>query len=135
MRLASNTTARAVSEWIGNTPDAKIPNAVRLRVFERYGGFCAVSGRKIMPADKWDCDHIIPLKDGGEHREGNLQPVLADFHHAKTAEENHTRGKVKRTRQKYLGIKRKSGPPMPGSKASRFKKRIDGTIEIRSGHD
>ena len=52
------------SEWIGNTPDAKIPNAVRLRVFERYGGFCAVWEWSF---DGEYCDpqptYFIPLDD------------------------------------------------------------------------
>ena len=52
---------RSVPEWIGATDDAAIPPRVRLRVFNRYGGICQLSGRKIMPGNEWDADHIKAL--------------------------------------------------------------------------
>lgn len=42
-------TGRSVDEWHGANPDAHVPARVRLRVFERYGGKCWLTGRKIMP--------------------------------------------------------------------------------------
>ena len=41
--------SRAVPEWIGKTPDTKVPPRVRLRVFEKHDGTCHISGRKIRP--------------------------------------------------------------------------------------
>lgn len=38
---------RALPEWIGKTPDTAIPARVRVRVFERFGGICQETGRKI----------------------------------------------------------------------------------------
>ena len=43
-------TGRAVPEWIGATPDTKVPERVRLRVFNAYGGVCYLSKRKIRAA-------------------------------------------------------------------------------------
>lgn len=119
------TTARTVAEWIGKTPDSAIPPRVRLRVFERFDGICQLTQCKIRPGDKWECDHIKPLKDGGEHRESNLQPVLRSAHRKKTAEENKARAKVTRMRKKHLGIENK-GKPMPGTRASEWKHTMAG---------
>ena len=41
------TTGRTVPEWIGKTPDTPAPPRVRLRIFETFGGRCAICGRKI----------------------------------------------------------------------------------------
>jgi 5-methylcytosine-specific restriction protein A len=108
---------RAVDEWIGATPDARIPDRVRLRVWEREGGRCHISGRKIMPGDAWEMDHKIALCNGGEHRESNLAPALRAKHREKTAADVKERAKVDRIRKRHLGIKKPSklGKP-PGQK-------------------
>lgn len=123
---------RTVDEWIGKTPDTAVPGRVRARVFSRFGGVCQLTGRKIMPGDAWDLDHTKPLHMGGENREANLQPVLREAHRNKTASEAPARAKTDRVRAKHLGIKRRKGPPMPGSKASKWKRRVDGTVERRT---
>lgn len=95
---------RSIPEWIGSTPDAKIPPRVRLRIFEREGGRCYLSGRKIMPGDQWDLDHRQALCNGGEHRESNLFPALREPHREKTAADVSTRAKTDRIRKKHLGL-------------------------------
>ena len=104
--------ARKVEEWIGKTPDAKVPPRVRLRIFEREKGVCHLSGRKITPADHWDLDHKIALINGGEHRESNLAPALRAAHRAKTAEDVALKSKVARIKAKHLGVYPK-GPKIP----------------------
>jgi 5-methylcytosine-specific restriction endonuclease McrA len=104
---------RSVPEWVGSSPDAAIPTRVRLRVFERYGGRCYLTGRLIRPGDDWDLDHIKPLKDGGEHREGNLAPALRDKHREKTAAENRDRAKAARIRARHIGTLPKTKRPIP----------------------
>lgn len=96
-------TGRSVPEWIGSTPNAEIPKAVRLRVFERYGGVCQLSGRKIQVGDKWQPDHRIPLGLRGEHRESNLWPVLVDPHKEKTADDTRAIRKAQRIALKHIG--------------------------------
>jgi len=123
--------ARSAPEWIGKTDDTAIPPRVRLRVFEAHEGRCAISGRKIMAGDKWQIDHKVALINGGQHRETNLQPVLDAPHKAKTAEDVKIKAKNDRVRKKHLGIKPKSKRSIPGSKDSRWKRKIDGTIERR----
>lgn len=123
-------TGRTVPEWIGATPDAAIPDRVRLRVFRDHGGRCAISGRKIGPGDAWDVDHEVPLALGGEHRESNLRPVLRTEHRKKTATNVAAKAKADRAAKKNAGIG-KTKRPMPGSRASKWRRRMDGSVERR----
>lgn len=97
--------SRSVDEWIGKTDDSPIPPRVRLRVFKKYGGKCYLSGIKITPSDKWDCDHIVSLINGGENRESNLAPALKAKHKEKTKADVAMKAKVDRIQKKMLGIK------------------------------
>lgn len=99
--------SRTVEEWIGKTPDSKIPDRVRDRVFKRDDGRCHLSGRVIRPGDSWDCDHVIALINGGENRESNLAPALRDKHREKTATDVALKAKDARVRKKHLGLRKK----------------------------
>jgi len=123
-------TGRKVPEWIGKTPDSKVPPRVRLRVFEAHSGICALSGRKITAGDKWDLDHKQALANGGEHRESNLQPAIREEHRKKTAEDVRMKAKDRRIRSKHLGI-HKSKSTLDGSKGSKWKRKVDGTVVPR----
>lgn len=120
---------RSVDEWIGRTDDAQIPPRVRLRVFARHSGICHLSGRRIGASDAWDCDHVVALVNGGEHRESNLAPALRGKHREKTARDVAEKAKNDRVRKKYLGIKKPSR--FFGSRDSGWKKKIDGTVVRR----
>jgi 5-methylcytosine-specific restriction protein A len=102
------TMPREVPEWIGSSPDAKVPPRVRLRIFDREDGKCWISGRKIRPGDLWDLDHKVALINGGEHRESNLFPALRDKHREKTREDVAEKSKVARVRSKHVGIRKPS---------------------------
>lgn len=95
---------REVPEWIGSSPDAKVPPRVRLRVFEKYEGRCYLSGRKILAGETWELEHIKALINGGEHRESNFAPALKDAHKAKTKADLAKKSKVARVRKKHLGL-------------------------------
>lgn len=122
-------TGRSVPEWIGKTPDAKIPPRVRLRVFDRFNGVCHLSGRKITAGEPWDCDHIVALVNGGEHRESNLAPALRDKHREKTAGDVAEKATVRRKALAHRGIRKRSS--FPCSKDSPFKKKISGEVVRR----
>lgn len=104
--------SRSVPEWVATHSDQAIPQRVRLRVFEREGGRCWITGRKIMPGDKWQLDHRLALINGGEHREANLFPVLDAPHKDKTAADLGVKAKTARIRAKHLGIYPKSTRPI-----------------------
>lgn len=122
--------ARSVPEWVGASDDAKVPDRVRLRVLLYYGGRCYYCTRKLYAGKPWACDHIVALINGGEHREKNLAPICDLCHKLKTGEDVAAKSKTYKTQLKHYGVK-KSRNPMPGSKASKWKRRMDGTVVRR----
>ena len=122
---------RAVPEWIGATPDTKIPDRVKVRVFDRNGGICQCGcTRKIRSGDKWETDHIVAIINGGENRESNLQTLLDVCHDIKSKADVATKSETYDMRARHLGLKR-SRNPMPGSRASPWKRKMDGTVVPR----
>lgn len=105
-------TGRSRPDWIGRSPDAKPPTSVRVRVFERHGGRCHLTGQKIGPGDRWELDHIRPLALGGENREQNLAPALYAPHREKAAAEKTAVSKADRIRLKSTGGWPKSKRPL-----------------------
>ena len=120
---------RDIPEWIGRTSDTPAPPRVRLRVFERYKGVCYLSGRKIMPGDKWQIEHPQALCNGGENREDNMAPALVEPHKVKTAADVKQKAKNDRVRKRHLGIKKPS--KFSCSRDGKWKKRMDGTVVLR----
>lgn len=119
-------TGRSVPEWIGSSPDAKVPPHVKARVFNRWCGRCHISGRKIGAGELWEVEHVKPLSMGGEHRETNMAPALVIEHRKKTAAEAGPRAKADRQRLKHLGLAK------PKSKGITAWRRFDGTL-VRKG--
>jgi len=111
---------RKVEEWRGRTPDSKVPDHVRLRIFRNAGGVCHISGRKIALGEPWQLEHIIPLHvPGGENREGNLRPALVDPHKIKTAKEMKRKAKGDAQAKFSLGIKPDKRPIPSAAKAEK----------------
>lgn len=93
---------RKVQEWIGEMPDTKVPPRVRLRVFEKWGGCCYLSGQRIRPGDQWDLEDIIALINGGQNRESNKAPALKDKHKEKTARDVAEKSMIARKKAKHF---------------------------------
>lgn len=125
--------ARKTEEWIGKSDDTFPPPRVKLRLITKWDGRCADCGCKLGPASPAQFDHITPLRDGGENREGNLQPLCRPCHARKTGSEAHQRAKTDRLKAKHHGITKRSF--MPGSRASKWKRRMDGTVVRRDDGD
>lgn len=118
---------RSVPEWQGKTDDAKIPPRVLLRVFLRFDGRCQCGcNRKIVSGERWQGDHKIALINGGAHRENNLQPILIEHHKTKTAQDVAEKSKTYSVRKRHYGIKTRTSRPLPGSRASEWKKKVSG---------
>lgn len=120
--------SRELPEWIGASDDTPPPPRVKLRVFKRYGGVCQTCFAKIMSGPEFD--HRIALINGGENRESNLVPAHPKCHKAKTREDVAEKSANARTQLHHYGI-RKAKNPMPGSRASGLKKKMNGTVERR----
>ena len=121
---------RTLPEWIGRNDDAAIPQRVRDRIARKADDCCQQCKRPIMGKLRAEFDHIVPLIIGGAHRETNLQLLCSECHSSKTALDVKLKAKVARVRAKHLGLK-KSSRPMPGSRASGLRKRMNGTVERR----
>ena len=128
-------TPRTVPEWIGKDANSPAPPRVRLRVFEAHGGICHISGRKIRPGEPWDLDHVTALcnwtGEGHGNRESNLQVLCKWCHKGKTAGDVAEKSRAYRVKAKLYGKAKAKGRPLPGTKASGWKKRMDGTVERR----
>lgn len=97
--------SRSAPEWIAKSDDERIPPRVKLRIFERDGGRCHISGRLIRSGEAWDADHVIALCNGGQHRETNLAPALVDRHREKTKSDVAEKSNVYRKRSKHVGLR------------------------------
>lgn len=110
--MVSGTRARSVPEWRGKTPDTRPPLQVQLRILERQGGKCAITGHKFRPGDKKRLDHRIPAADQGENRESNLQWLWETPHKEKTAKEAAVRKTVRKLAKTHAGLKAPPARPM-----------------------
>jgi 5-methylcytosine-specific restriction protein A len=122
---------RSLPEWIGATPDTAIPPRVRLRVFEAKDGRCGQCTRKITAGEPWTLEHIKALVNGGENREANLGVTCSNCLAGKNAADVAEKATVYRKKAKHLGIKAKYSRPLPGSKASGWKRKMSGEVVRR----
>ena len=59
--------------------------ALRVHVFRRDGYVCQKCG---LHGQVLECDHVVPLDQGGTDHPDNLQALCVGCHYAKTAAEN-----------------------------------------------
>lgn len=129
--LAKPVVPRSIDkEWIGKSDDEPIPPRVRVRVFTKFDGICQICTTKIV-AKRWICDHKIALINGGENRENNLQPIHEVCNKAKTAQDVAEKSRVYHKKAKHLGIKLRKSRPIPGSRASGWKRTMSGMVVKR----
>lgn len=80
----------------------------------------------------WRADHNILHSSGGKEVADNLYPIRVKCDlEWKAADDNREAKKATRIMEKNLGIRRPKGRPMPGSRASGIKKKMDGSVERR----
>jgi 5-methylcytosine-specific restriction endonuclease McrA len=105
---------------------------VLLRLYDKQDGLCACGcgTRMNLDTDQIDRDHIKALKDGGENRESNLQLLLRRHHVTKTNAENIARGVA--NRHKAKAFKHQQPASFQTNRNGKFKKRMDGTVVLRS---
>lgn len=108
----------------------EFPKSVKLAAWKRCGGICECGcGQKIIRAQY---DHRIPDALGGEPTLENCVVLEAKHHQKKTVEiDRPAIDKATRIREKNAGIRKPKGRPLPGTKASGFRKRMDGSVEKR----
>ena len=101
----AKATGRSVTEWQGSSPDAKVPDSVRLRILRRADHKCSLTGIIIADGQSFDLEHVKPLEEGGLHAESNLVPVLRVAHEIKTAAERKRQAKADRIAKAAHGMR------------------------------
>lgn len=118
-------------EDVGTTRRRILSNRRRLQAWERTGGTCVVCDCRIDGVrDRWIVEHIRALELGGLDEIQNLGPAHEACGGEKTRGDHARAAKAKRQKLRHLGagvIKR----PMPGSRASALKRKVDGTVVPR----
>lgn len=106
----------------------------RLAIFERNGGRCHLCSRLIRAGEKWDVSHDRPLALLGDDDGDNLKVAHRDCHAVQTVDDRAQITKAKRQALKHVGIRPPSKwrKPMPGSKASGWKKPFNKPAERRT---
>lgn len=130
--MTDEWTRRSVPEWIGATPDSKVPDRVRQRVFLRHGGRCHIAKRKIRAAEPWELEHVIAIRDwtgeGHGNRESNMAPALKDKHREKTSAEAPERARTDARNASHIGSR---NPKRNGFSHPTLRKRMDGRVVPR----
>lgn len=121
--------SRKTEEWVGKSDDAAPPPRVKLRLLVKHEGRCGNCTARLGPSSPAEFDHIIALADGGENRENNLWPLCRPCHALKTGKEAAERAWVRDQQKKQYGVRKKAS--MPGSRDSKWKRKMDGTVVRR----
>ena len=104
----------------------------RLSLFLKRKGICSDCTRKIEAGNAWDIDHILPLAMGGTNATENLQILCRPCHRSKTTQSDIPRiAKTKRLKARHLGARAPSARPIPGSRRSPWKRKLDGSVVRR----
>jgi len=98
--------SRTVEEWIATHDDQAIPPRVKVRVFERCSGLCAICTLPIVGKLRPAYDHVVALINGGQHRESNLQLLCVPCHAVKTKADIAEKAVTYRKRMKAQGQKK-----------------------------
>jgi 5-methylcytosine-specific restriction endonuclease McrA len=88
MAVLGGASASAASALHPEGPQTERPsgvvtaaNVLRLLEYQHYR--CALTGRRLTPGAA-SLDHIVPVRDGGEHRIENTQALHKDVNRAKS---------------------------------------------------
>lgn len=100
----------------------------RAEIVAGQGGRCAECGNPLI-AGHYDFDHIQALEHDGDNAPDNWRALCSSpCHKLKTKADHQARGKRDRL---AIGGKARRGPPLPGTKASGVRKRMNGIVERR----
>lgn len=102
---------------------------VKAAAFERANGICEKCTCKLY-VGRFHYDHINPDEMGGEPTLSNAAVLCVACHSQKTRKDRRTIAKSNHVRRKHIGA-RSSRSVFPGSRASRWKKKISGEVVER----
>lgn len=104
-------------------------------LYLRQDGRCPQCGQKLEVKGGNEVEirdeHLNPLWRGGSNELSNRELWCKPCTRPKDAEEATQRAKVKHSRDKHIGAMPKSKNPIPGSRSTRWKKKLDGSVVER----
>jgi len=107
----------------------------RAALFLKQGGTCGLCSRRLRPGDDWFLEHVLALECGGADTDDNLQVRCGWHKAAKDAADHGQAGKQRQTATKHFvpkSEKHTKTRPMPGTRASGIKKKMNGSVEWRT---
>jgi len=116
-------------EDVGTTARGHLSTRRKLAIWEREKGVCMMCGCRLLPG-KFIYEHVRALELGGEDTDENIRLTCLPCAGEKTRDDHRRGAKAKRAKAKHLGLK-KSKNPLPGSKGSKWKRKMNGEIVPR----
>ena len=108
----------------------EFPARIKVAAFQRAQGACEGCGARLS-VGKYHYDHDTPDGLGGAPTLENCKVLCTVCHSTKTRTGDVPAiAKAKRREARHLGA-RVSARPMPGSRASKWKRKMDGTVVRR----
>ncbi len=102
-----------------------------MRAWQRDGGKCVRCFKKLGPGDCIEYDHRIRCEIKPDNSLANCDTLCGPCHSIKTHKEDApAAAKSRRVRASYAGAS-KPKRIMPGAKASKWKRKVDGTVVLR----
>lgn len=109
-----------------------ISKAMRFAIYDAAQGRCHICGEVIdLATEKMEIEHQVPSALGGKEDFSNLQPAHVHCHSAKTKTDVTRIAKAKRVERKHNGTFRPPRHIMAGSKASKYRKCLNGKVTLR----
>jgi 5-methylcytosine-specific restriction endonuclease McrA len=118
-----------VIEDVGTTARGNLSTRRKLAIWEREKGLCMLCGCRLQVGG-FIYEHVRALELGGADSDDNIRLTCMPCAGEKTRNDHKMAAKAKRVKAKSLGMK-KSKNPLPGSKGSKWKRKMDGTIVPR----
>lgn len=118
-----------MTEDVGTTARGHLSTRRKLAIWEREKGLCMMCGCRLQPGS-FIYEHVRALELGGEDSDDNIRLTCLPCAGEKTRKDHRSAAKAKRVKVKHLGLK-KSKNPLPGSKGSKWKKKMDGSVVKR----
>lgn len=117
---------------VGTSRRRRMTPTRALGIWERHRGCCVLCKQPIDGArDKWFIEHIRALELGGEDKDENCGPAHYTCKPAKDAADHSAASQAKRRKRHHLGIKDTRSQPIPGSRRSPWKRKMNGQLVRR----
>lgn len=116
------------------TDRPRLSDRERMRLFRLHNRTCHICA---LPIDgltqRWEIEHVITRWAIGAaaDTDENMRPAHVSCHKGKTKVEATARAKAVRRETKNAGAHRSKWGPIPGSRGSRWKRKMDGTVVDR----